>query len=66
MTEMRQPTERSLKITKISSTVSLGECDRCNAKFRCYLPQPEKAEWELNTWFQGHTCRNLRKPQAAA
>lgn len=54
---MPEPNRRYLQITRISSTVTLGVCEVCNAQFRCYLPRPEQAQWELKTWFDGHLCR---------
>jgi hypothetical protein len=60
---MIRPTTRDLLITKISATVTLGICDVCNAQFRCYIPNPDQAKWELKTWFDGHICRRWgRRP----
>jgi hypothetical protein len=42
-----------LTITKVSSTVTLATCEVCHAKYKCYLPNPDQARWEMTTWFEG-------------
>jgi hypothetical protein len=50
-----------LTITKTSSTVTLGVCEHCNSQFKCYLPNPDQAMWELKAWYVGHVCDPVGK-----
>jgi len=46
-----------LRIVKRSARESLGVCDSCNAQFKSWLPQPDKAEWEIQARFDEHKCQ---------
>jgi hypothetical protein len=60
-TGMNKPNPDNLRTRQISNTVTLGICDVCNAQYRCYLPKPDQARWELKAWFDGHICSTQRK-----
>jgi hypothetical protein len=58
--------KRNLKFVKRSARESVGVCDTCNAQFKSFLPQPDKAEWEITTRFDEHTCKQENSNQTAA
>jgi hypothetical protein len=64
--QLRKPAPNALRVEKVSSTVTLGACEVCNAQFRCYLPNPEQANWELRAWFDKHRCDSWgKRPKSA-
>jgi hypothetical protein len=58
--------KRSLTMVKRSAREFLGVCDACNARFKSYLPEPEKAEWEIRASFDEHRCKSQDPGQTAA
>jgi hypothetical protein len=54
-------TTRNLRIIKYYPRETIGICDTCYAQFKSYLPQPDKAAWEIQTRFNEHKCK-LRTP----
>jgi hypothetical protein len=57
-TQRSRPVLRDLLLSKVSSTVTLAVCEKCNARFKCYLPNPDQAMWEITAWFDRHICKS--------
>jgi hypothetical protein len=53
--------KRKLRFVKRYPRETIGVCEACNAQFKSYLPQQDKAEWEIKTRFEEHKC-NLIAP----
>ena len=55
--------QENLTPSKNGTTMTVGVCAICIAQFKCYLPTPEQALWEVKTWFYVHRCikRRFRK-----
>jgi hypothetical protein len=51
---------QGLTATRLSRTVVLATCDGCKAHYKCYIPNPEHAAWEIEAWFDRHVCSTLR------
>jgi len=46
--------------------VTVGVCGLCSAQFKSYLPNPDKAMWEVKAWFYGHCCMDAGTPEKQA
>jgi len=49
--------KRNLHIIKHYPRETIGICEACNKQFKSYLPQPDKAAWEIQTRFDEHECK---------
>jgi len=49
--------ERNLRIIKHYPRETIGICEACNTPFKSYLPQTDKATWEIQTRFDEHECK---------
>jgi len=58
--------KRNLRIVKRYPRETMGVCEACNTQFKSYLPQQDKAEWEIQTRFDEHKCKPEDASQAAA
>jgi hypothetical protein len=56
--------KRNLRIVKRYPRETIGVCEACNAQFKSYLPQQDKAEWEIKTRFDEHKCKPEDTSQA--
>jgi hypothetical protein len=54
-----------LRIAKHYPRETIGICEACNTPFKSYLPQPDKAAWEIQTRFDEHKCKQRMKVNAA-
>jgi hypothetical protein len=57
--------KRNLRIVSQRAMDTIGACEVCNMQFKSYLPQPDKAEWEIRTRFVEHKCKLLDESQNA-
>ena len=48
---------RALRIIKRYPRETIAVCDACSEQFKSYLPQQDKAEWEIKVRFDEHTCK---------
>ena len=58
--------QENLTLSKNGTTMTIGVCAICNAQFKCYLPTPEQALWEVKAWFYVHRCIEANTSQRTA
>jgi hypothetical protein len=47
---------KSFRIVKRYPRETIAVCEACKAEFKSYLPQQDKAEWEIKVRFDEHNC----------
>jgi len=58
--------QENLSLSKSGTIVTVGVCGLCSAQFKSYLPNPDKAMWEVKAWFYGHCCMDAGTPEKQA
>jgi hypothetical protein len=48
---------KNFRIVKRYPRETVAVCEACKAEFKSYLPQQEKAEWEIKVRFDEHKCK---------
>jgi hypothetical protein len=51
--------DRSLRIVKRQTGMTVGACEACGKQFRSHIHPPPQAEWEITVLFQRHRCKTL-------